>query len=83
MAKNPKWWVDTEAEEAEEPKTAAPKSEFDPASLDGQPVDGEALNHEKLDAIIAHRQLDTTDLASDATKAQKAEFINTKTEGLI
>ena len=77
MSNNPKWWKDLNG--GSNAKTSDPEAKkdggFDPASLDGQPVD-DSLNHEKLDAVIAHRQLDTTELASDATKAQKVEFIN-------
>lgn len=74
MAKNPKWWKDTDAAPAEEAPDTRPK--FDPSLLDGASVSADQLNHEQLDALIAHRQLDTSSLPADATKAAKAEFIN-------
>lgn len=78
MAKNPKWWKDSEADPEDDAEEAAPRSrthEFDPALLDGEPVPG-TLNHERLDAVIAHRNLDTTNLAPEATRADKVKFIN-------
>jgi len=83
MAKNPKWWKDADGGDGDTVDEGTRSTEktsggFDPSAFDGKNVDKDALNHEQLDAVIAHRQLDTTDLASDATKAQKAEFINSQ-----
>lgn len=67
MAKNPKWWKDSEAKEEDVEET-------DDLIGDRQ-ADPDSMTHEDLDKLAEAKGIDLADLRG-ATKAEKAERIN-------